>query len=277
MLFPGIDVKSAPWKCSLDCTLSILEEKILDCVDFKCFCCTQAILTHKKNKNSTDLNAAHLFWQTLTGGNELELNRSRFFSSILYMCSWSIVCFIRLACLKQHIVVDYESSCICSVSLVSQLFRAVKWIFPYDANERQLSVFEAVMTYRHNVLQMPSLCCNITNDQGGWQVFKAVPEWICSLLVCMCVSLQDEGSVKSKPNVRSAGHPSVMLIHSFSSLSHVHRKAIWTNAHLTLTHGGLLIFVNVVVSASSKQKEKGGENLYGSGFTDIGETKGTLY
>lgn len=77
-----------------------------------------------------------------------------------------------------------------------------------------------------------------------------------ALCLYVCVSLQDEGSVKSKPNVRSAGHPSVMLIHSFSSLSHGHRKAIWTNAHLTLTRGGLLIFVNVVVSASSKQKEK---------------------
>ncbi len=91
-------------------------KKILDCVDFKCFCCTQAILTHKKNKTLTDLYAAHLFLQTLTRGNELELIQSRFFSSMFYMCSWSLVCFVRLACLKQHIVVDYESSCICSVA-----------------------------------------------------------------------------------------------------------------------------------------------------------------
>lgn len=24
------------------------------------------------------------------------------------------------------------------------------------------------------------------NDQGGWHVFKAVPEWICSLCGCVC-------------------------------------------------------------------------------------------
>lgn len=46
----------------------------------------------------------------------------------------------------------------------------------------------------------------------------------------VCVSLQDEGSVKSKPNVRSAGHPSVMLIHSFSSLSQQRRSHLNTNA-----------------------------------------------
>ncbi len=70
-------------------------------------------------------------------------------------------------------------------------------------------VFETIMTYRHNVLQMPSLCCNIMNDQGGQQVFKAVPEWICSLLVCVCVPA---GRRLSKEQAKCQECLSVMLI-----------------------------------------------------------------
>lgn len=93
------------------------------------------------------------------------------------------------------------------------------------------------------------------------------------LFVWGCVALQDEGSVKSKPNVRSAGHPSVMLIHSFSSLSHQRRSHLNSNTHLTLARGRLLISVIVVCLV---EKTIGGREAMSVGFAESEGTKVAL-
>lgn len=160
-------------------------KKIFDCVDFKCFCCIQAILTHKKNKNSTDLNAFVLT-------NVYRRKWIRAHSKIIFL----------------HVVHVQLVNCVFyTFGLPEVTHCRWLWIFLYLFIEPGVSIIQsckmnfpkwcqwkamfrqAVITYRHSVTEeiMPSWCCNITNDQGGWRVFKVVPEWICSLLVCVYV------------------------------------------------------------------------------------------